>query len=324
MKIGMIFPGQGAQFVGMGKEFYDQERLMQEYFEQASICLKKNFVKLCFASSERELMETQNAQTAIFLVSASLVHLLKDRYDVAPTIVAGHSLGEYSALFAAQGINFADGLYLLNKRAQFMEEATARQNGGMLAVLNMPVETLETIVAAHDDPSGIERVAQIVNYNAPTQLVVSGTLPELEAIKEAVVAQKGRAIPLKVSGGFHSRLMQQAQERFAAYLTKVDIHDLALPLISNVDAQPIRAAHEVKDALVRQISAPVRWWRSMEHMADCDLILQIGPGDQMAKLLAREWSDKPILAFNTPEDLTVILEHLGKRSLLPEHDDQAT
>jgi [acyl-carrier-protein] S-malonyltransferase len=191
MKIGMIFPGQGSQFVGMAKEFYDNERLVQEYFEQASSCLNQNFVKLCFASSEKELMETVNTQTSIFLVSASIYSLLKEKYSIKATLFAGHSLGEYSAVFAAGGINFPDGLYLLKKRALFMEEATRTTQGGMLAVLNCTEAKLRPIVEKYNIPGSDDAVAEIVNYNSPRQLVVSGTLSLLDKLPKMLLKLKG-------------------------------------------------------------------------------------------------------------------------------------
>lgn len=312
MKIAMIFPGQGAQFVGMGKEFYDNERVAQELFEHASGCLKKNFVKLCFASSENDLKETQNTQTAIFLISSCIFQILKEKYNIVPDVVAGHSLGEYSAILAAGGMNFADAIYLLNKRAQFMEEATSTQNGGMLAVLNFPEDKLREIVAQYDQPKSLEHVAEIVNYNTPQQLVVSGTMPELEAIQKDIAAQRGKAVMLKVAGAFHSRLMREAEERFAAYLTKVDVHDLQTPLVSNLDAKPITTASEVKAALVNQISSPVLWWQSMQHIEDCDVIVQIGPSNVYAKMLQRQWPDKKIVAINEQKDVHELLAMLGR------------
>ncbi len=308
----MIFPGQGAQFIGMCKEFYDQSRIVQEYFEQASQCLDKNFVKLCFASSEKELMETVNTQTSIFLVSAAITTLLKQEHDITPSIVAGHSLGEYSALYAAGGINFPDALYLLSKRAQFMEEATSEQNGGMLAVLNFPEDKLRSIIQRYDQPESLEHVAQIVNYNSPRQLVVSGTMPELLAIKEDISAARGRSVMLKVAGGFHSRLMQEAESRFGNYLIKVDLHNLTTDLVNNVEARIISVSDEVKSTLVKQISSPVLWWQSMQSFKECDLIIQVGPCDTYAKMLQKEWPEKTIIAINNLDDINKTRTILGR------------
>lgn len=303
MKIGMIFPGQGSQFVGMAKEFYDNERLVQEYFEQASSCLNQNFIKLCFASSEKELMETVNTQTSVFLVSAAIYALLKEKYSIRPTLFAGHSLGEYSAVFAAGGINFADGLYLLKKRAMFMEEATREHPGGMLAVLNCSENRLRPIVERYNVPGSDNAVAEIVNFNSPRQFVVSGTLSLLGQIAEEVVKVRGRAILLKVSGAFHSRLMKHAQQKFANYMEKVDFHNLTSPFISNVRAQIVTSAKDIRESLVDQLSAPVLWWQSMQYFRQCDIIVEVGPGTKLTNLLAKEWKDKILLSINDQRDI---------------------
>ncbi len=306
MKIGIIFPGQGSQFVGMIKELYDKERIIQEYFEQASSCLNRNFVRLCFASSEKELMETVNTQTSIFLVSASIYSLLKDKYGIVPSVVAGHSLGEYSAVFAAGGMNFADAIYLLNKRASFMEEATMQQQGGMLAVVNFPEEKLSLIVQKYNRP-GDEAVAEIVNYNSSKQLVVSGTLNEIAKVMDDVNAEGGKAIMLKVSGAFHSRLMRNAEKMFSVYLEKVNVHDLKIPLVNNVEAKVITSSDDVKTSLVRQMSSSVLWWQSMQHFKDCDVIIEVGPGDKLSKLLLKQWPDKKILSVNDQKDIDQLI-----------------
>lgn len=313
MKIGMIFPGQGSQFVGMAKAFHDQERLVQEFFEEASQCLDQNFIKLCFASSEKELMETANTQTAVFLVSVAIFTLLKEKYGIVPDIVAGHSLGEYSALFAAEGINFPDGLYLLKKRALFMEETTRDQNGGMLAVTDISADALSCIVDRYDKPGSEMHVAEIVNYNGPNQLVVSGTVAELAEIKDEVRKQSGEAFTLKVSGAFHSRLMRLAEERFSVYMEKVDFHALHIPLINNVAAQIIKHPHEVKESLVKQIGAPVLWWQSMAYFSECDVIVEIGPGKTFSTLLKHEWPGKQIIAINEPKDIAELFTLLGRK-----------
>lgn len=304
MKIGMIFPGQGSQFMGMCKEFYDEERLVQEYFEEASNCLNQNFVRLCFASSDKELLDPINTQTSIFLVSASIFQILKEEFGIIPDVVAGHSLGEYSAIFAAGGINFPDALYLLKKRAMFMQEATKDfPNQGMFAVIGVPYQQLQEIVKKYNND---EAVVEIVNYNSPTQFVISGTLQDLELASVEIKLLRGKVIPLNVSGAFHSRLMHSAQKNFSAYMQKVNLFDLDIPLINNVDAAQILSASEVKDSLVRQISAPVLWWKIIEQLKDCDLIIEVGPSNKLSKIISREWPEKKVIAINENKDLEAL------------------
>jgi [acyl-carrier-protein] S-malonyltransferase len=313
MKMGIIFPGQGSQFLGMGKDFYDSERIVQERFEQASKCLDQNFVRLCFASSENELCQTINAQTSIFLVSAAIFSVLRKKYDITPDVVAGHSSGEYSAIYAAGGIAFADALYLLKKRALCMEEVTTLQKGGMLAVMGLRKEILQTICSQYDDGSSNTKVAQIVNFNSSNQLVVSGTLLELERIKYVVREYRGKAIMLNVAGAFHSRLMIEAEKKFEDYMLKVDFKDLLVPLANNSQAKLVCSHDHIKNGLKTQISSPVLWWQSMQHFSDMDIILQIGPGDKLSKMLKKEWPDKQIFAINSVEDMHDVLTLLGKK-----------
>jgi len=312
MKVGILFPGQGSQYLGMGKELYDRERIVQEYFEQASACLEHNFVRLCFASSEKELKDTVNAQTSIFLLSSALYMLLHKKYGIKPHVVAGHSSGEYAAMFAAGGMSFPDALYLLKKRSLFMEEATREYPGTMIAILGLEYDVLKDICDRYDDPPGIKQVAEIVNYNAPTQLVVSGTENELRLVANDVRQAGGKVLPLNVAGAFHSRMMKDAEEKFSLYMVKVDFKNLTIPMVNNIEAKKVVSSELVKDSLVRQISAHVQWWPAMEqHFKQCDVIIQMGPDSKLAKALKREWKDKQILSLNLADDLQQILTVLN-------------
>ncbi|MFH1461769.1 MAG: ACP S-malonyltransferase [bacterium] len=323
MKIGMIFPGQGAQYLGMGKEFYDKERIVQELFDQASNCIDQNFVRLCFASSEKELENTVNAQTSIFLVSASIFKVLKDKYGIFPSLVAGHSLGEYSAIYAAGGMSFADALYLLKKRSLFMDKATVEKPGTMMAVVGIPESVLVQICKRYHNPEKGE-VAQVVNFNTPNQLVVSGTANELEQIKLDVKGINGKVMPLSVAGAFHSVLMEDAQKEFASYMLKVDFKTLQIPLVNNFEAKMILDAQDVKNSLINQISSPVLWWQSMDKFKDLDVIIQIGPDVKLAKMLSREWPDKKIIAINKPEDIQELFNLLDRKMPIQMDDESTT
>jgi len=201
-----------------------------------------------------------------------------------------------------------------------MQEATRDQNGGMLAVIGMDKEILQHICDKYDDPSGIKKVAEIANYNSPDQLVVSGTFPELEIIKEVVKSLGKKAIMLNVAGAFHSRMMKEAEKKFDSYMLKVDVKDLSIPLVNNVQAKSVVDHEDLKDSLVGQMSSPVLWHQSMQRFKDLDLIIEIGPSPKFSKLLKREWPDKNIVSVSNPEDLTNLLTMLGKK-LIIEKDD---
>ena len=306
LKIGMIFPGQGSQYLGMGKEFYDQDRTCQEMFEDASNALKENCVKLCFSSSDKILQGTIVTQTGIFLVSAAIYTILANKYGLVPDLAAGHSLGEYTAVYAAKGLDFFDAIYLLSKRAQFMERGMEKQEGGLLAVMNLDLRVLQAICDRYDDANA--SVAEIAIFNSPTQVVVSGTLHELKMIAEEVEIMHGKAIFLPVAGAYHSRMMRDAEQDFAPYLVKVDFHRLAFPIINNIMALKVVTPEEIKLSLVKQTSSHIYWWTSMEKFKDMDLVIQVGPNDKFAKLLRREWPNFPVYAINSYQDIDTVLK----------------
>ncbi len=277
-----VFPGQGAQFVGMGKDLYDNNPVAKEMFEKANEILGFRITDLMFEGTDEDLRQTKVTQPAIFLHSVILAKTMGEEFD--PAMVAGHSLGEFSALVAAGALSFEDGLRLVSARAQAMQKACEINPSTMAAVIALPDEKVEEIC------SGIDGTVVCANYNCPGQLVISGEVEAVDAACEQLKAAGAkRALRLKVGGGFHSPCMEPARAELAEAIEKTEFHAPAVPVYQNVDAKPHTDPAEIKANLVAQLTAPVRWAQSVKNMvADgATEFIEVGPGKVLQGLVAK-------------------------------------
>lgn len=278
-----VFPGQGAQFVGMGKDLYENNPLAKEMFEKANEILGFRITNLMFAGTDEDLRQTKVTQPAIFLHSVILAKTLGDQFK--PDMVAGHSLGEFSALVAAGALSFEDGLVLVSKRALAMQKACEATPSTMAAVLNLPDATVEEICATITD-----EVVVPANYNCPGQIVISGSVPGIDAACEKMLAAGAkRALKLKVGGAFHSPLMEPARTELAEAIEQTSFNKPVCPVYQNVNAKPQTDPVTIKENLVAQLTAPVRWTQSVENMIADGAVkfTEVGPGAVLQGLVKK-------------------------------------
>lgn len=304
MKLGMIFPGYSSQFVGMAKELYDESRLVQEYFEEASNCLNVNFVKLCFASSDNELAKMANAYTSIFLVSSSLYSLLAQD-GITPTVVAGMDIGQYAALFAAQGISLPDGLYLLNKLALFYQEFLETEQFAIIKVVGLEAKAVEKLAL---EASSADTQAHVSVYESASTVYVSGDAKAIEQLTDLCEGHGAQVSQLPLEHGLHSQLAQPVVDMLKMYLEKVDFKDLSIPLINNVDALEITQGAQVKTAVLDQIVKPILWEQTIQQLKDCDVIIHIGPGDLLLQTVHYIHPQAQTIAINNRADIDRLKE----------------
>ncbi|MGD8190163.1 ACP S-malonyltransferase [Brevibacillus ginsengisoli] len=287
-KIALVFPGQGSQFVGMGKELIQQSEAAKAIFEKADQALGFPLSQICFEGPEEELRLTANTQPAILTMSVAVLEAIKEKHpELNADFAAGHSLGEYSALVAASALSFEDAVKTVRARGQFMEEAVPAGQGAMAAVLGMERDQLHQVceeVSAQGTP------VQLANLNSPGQIVISGSAEGVKVAGEkAKEAGAKRVLPLNVSGPFHSSLMAPAADKLAGVLDGVEIHDAKIAVVANVSARTVTSSADIQQSLIKQVASPVLWEDSVLYMVEQGVttFIEIGPGKVLAGLIKK-------------------------------------
>ena len=308
-KIAYIFPGQGSQAVGMGKDLFDNFPAAKQVFEEADDALQFKLSEMCFAGDETDLQLTANTQPAILTTSIAAFRAMEAEDFPKPDFVAGHSLGEYSALVAANALSFADAVKIVRKRGEYMQEAVPIGVGAMAAILGADAATVENICqeAAED------QICSPANFNSPSQIVIAGNA---EAIDRAIESAKGkgakRAIKLNVSAPFHCALMLPAQEKLARDLAEIEYDNLRFPIIENVSAEENESGARVKTALTEQVSKPVLWSQSVENLIGkgVETFVEVGAGKVLSGLVRQINRDVRSLNVENSEGLKITLQSL--------------
>jgi len=298
MKTALLFPGQGAQYAGMGRELFGNHAEAREVFEEADRVLGFSLSGLCFNGPEEDLKITENTQPAILAVSVAACRVLQAK-GLQPSVVAGHSLGEYSALVAAGALTFADAVALVRRRGRYMQEAVPAGAGAMAALLGIELPTVQSVC----ERAAQGQVVAPANLNSQTQVVIAG---HQEAVERAVTLAKEsgarRAIILQVSAPFHCALLKPAEERLGPELDACAFSDPQVPVVTNVDAAPAMTAAAARDALKRQVSRPVRWQESVQWMIGegVNTFVELGPGKILSGLVRA--ADKSAITFNVEDE----------------------
>ena len=286
MKIAFVFPGQGSQFVGMGKDFYDHYPEARNLFEEANEILQYDISRICFNGPEDTLRLTENTQPALLIHSIMALKILREN-GINSVLAAGHSLGEFSALVAAGALKFQDAVRLVNLRGKFMQEAVPVGIGSMAAIIGLPIEKIQELC---ERVSSNSNLVQPANLNSPVQTVIAGHKEAVETVsKDALTAGAKKAVVLPVSAPFHSALMKPAEIKLQKELEATEFYDLSFPVINNIEAKPIVKGNHARESLVKQVCSPVRWCETMQCIVDqeIDSVIELGSGKVLSGLMKR-------------------------------------
>ncbi len=308
VQLAFIFPGQGSQQVGMGAEFAQNYAVADAVFEEADVTLGRGLRKLCFEGPAEDLKQTENTQLAILTCSVAALRVL-GKHGVFPNAVAGHSLGEYSALVAAGVLDFSDALRLVHARASFMAEAGETQQGTMAAILGMETERLQKLCET------TEGTVDIANYNCPGQLVISGQVDAVNHVVSLAKAEIGerRCRPLPVSGAFHSALMAPAQRKFKSVLDSVVLHPPQIAIAMNVTGEFAANANDIKNLLFQQITQPVQWEKTLHTITNTGIthFVEVGPGKVLSGLVKRTLPESSAMNVEDLKTLSLVTDDYG-------------
>lgn len=299
VKTAFLFPGQGSQYVGMGKSFFEMSTESRTLFEDAGKVLNRDLATLCINGPESDLNLTENTQPAILTHSIIALKRLREN-GIESVMVAGHSLGEYSALVAAGAIRFLDAVRLVQLRGRFMQEAVPVGVGAMAAIIGLPLEIIQNLCLKYSTDG---TVVQPANINSPEQIVIAGHRDAVEKVSaEAKQAGAKKAVPLPVSAPFHCSLMKSAEIKLQKELEKTEFKDITIPVITNVEAKAVISGDEARSSLVRQVCSPVQWVDTMKHLVaeGIQTVVEIGPGKVLSGLMRRY--NKEIVCYQVEDE----------------------